>query len=240
MRRSRSGHTLPELLVTSGIVLLLMGLVASILVLSVRATQRVDTGVDVQLQAHSWLDRMASDLARCARHRFFPNRCELDIFQCRELFNFDPSRGYDPATRTAEIQVAFPPGTPEAGWETPLAAFNFDRSEVLQVVPSGGRRLRLRFVTPPSAGDRVLVEYPVNHLVVWWREPETGLVRREHRDSTGATTVEVLNPAGRQPRILCQELGFEDPLPRVARIRIAVTGDRGVHWQDSLDVSLDG
>jgi len=240
MRGSRRGHTLPELLVTSGIVLILMGLVASILVLSVRATQRVDTGVDAQLQAHSWLDRMASDLAGSARHRFFPNRCELDVFQCREPFRFDPAVGYNPATRTAEVQVAFPPGTPDQGWESPLAAFNFDHSEVLGVTPTGGRSLRLRFATPPSAGDRVLVEYPVNHLVVWRREPETGLLRREQRDSTGATAVEVLNPEGRQPRILCQQLTFEDPLPRVVRIRIAVTGERGVHWQDSLDVSLDG
>ncbi len=238
MRTSRRGHTLPELLVTSAIVLLLIGLVASILVISVRSSQRVDTGVDLQLQAHSWLDRLASDLAGCARHRFFADRCELDVFQCRELVRFDPSSGYDAATRTAELQVAFSLGTPEKGWETPLAAFNFDRSEVLQIAPTGGRGLRLRFPTAPSTGDRILLEYPVNHLVVWWREPETGLVRREQRDSTGGTSVEVLNPAGRRPQILCQGLTFEEPLPRVARIGISVTGEQGAHWQDSLDVSL--
>jgi hypothetical protein len=33
-------------------------------------------------------------------------------------------------------------------------------------------------------------------------------------------------------------LSFEEPLPRVARIRIGVLGERDSAWQDSLDVSL--
>jgi hypothetical protein len=98
--------------------------------------------------------------------------------------------------------------------------------------------VRLRFPSHPSPGDRILVEYPVNHLVVYQREPETGLLTREVRDSAGSTHREFLNPPERRPRALCQTLSFEEPLPRVARIRIGVLGERDSAWQDSLDVSL--
>jgi len=59
MRTRPTGHTLIELLVTSAIVLLMLGLVAAILTISARSGARLDAGVDLHLQAQSWLDRMA-------------------------------------------------------------------------------------------------------------------------------------------------------------------------------------
>ena len=238
MRTRPTGHTLIELLVTSAIVLLMLGLVAAILTISARSGARLDAGVDLQLQAQSWLDRMAGDLAASSRHRFFANRCELDVFSRSELFRFEPGAGYEASSRTLTWEASFPVGTPDEGFETPLAAFNFEKGEVLQASAPGGATVRLRFPSHPSPGDRILVEYPVNHLVVYQREPETGLLTREVRDSAGSTHREFLNPPERRPRALCQTLSFEEPLPRVARIRIGVLGERDSAWQDSLDVSL--
>ncbi len=238
MRARPGGHTLAELLVTSAIVLLMLGLVAAILTISARSGARLDAGVDLQLQAQSWLDRLAGDLAASSRHRFFPNRCELDLFARSELFRFEPGTGYAASTRTLLWEASVPVGAPDEGYETPLAAFNFEKGEVLEATALGGTKVRVRFPSPPSTGDRILVEYPVNHLVVYHRDPETGLLSREMRDSAGNTHREVLNPPHRRPQALCQGLDFEEPMPRVARIRIAVLGERGAAWQDSLDVSL--
>ncbi len=238
MRTRPTGHTLIELLVTSAIVLLMLGLVGAILTISARSGARLDAGVDLQLQAQSWLDRMAGDLAASSRHRFFANRCELDVFTRSELFRFEPGPAYQASSRTLTWEASFPVGTPDEGFETPLGAFNFEKGEVLEASTPGGATLRLRFPSPPSPGDRILVEYPVNHLVVYQRDPETGLLSREVRDSAGSTQRELLNPPERRPRARCQTLSFEEPLPRVARIRITVLGERDSAWQDSLDVSL--
>lgn len=238
MRRAR-GHTLPELLVTSAIVLLLFGLVAVVLSIASRSHQRMDARVDLQIEAQDWLNRIGDDLSSSGRRRLFPNRCEIEVFGRSELLRFqnaDPFR-YDAGTREALVELTVPLGTPEAGWETGLAAFNFDRGETLVARQEGPRLVRLRFPTPPVEGDRILVEYPVNHLLVYWREPETGLLRREIRDSAGATTVEILNPSDRRPFIRCEALEFAEPATELVRISVQARGEAAQAWQDSLDVS---
>lgn len=236
MRRPRA-HTLPELLVTSAIVLLLFGLVAVVLSIASRSHERMDARVDLQLEAQDWLNRVGDDVAAGARHRLFPDRCEIDVFGRSELLRFGEDFRYDAAAREAVIELDAPLGTPEAGWETALAAFNFDKGETLEARQEGPNRVRLRFRTAPTEGDRILVEYPVNHLLVYWREPDTGLLRRELRDSLGATRVEVLNPPDRRPAIRCERLQFAEPTTEVVRITVRALGPTGQSWQDSLDVS---
>lgn len=238
MRRP-GGHTLPELLVTSTIVLLLFGLVALVLSIASRSHQRMDARVDLQLEAQDWLNRIGDDLSAGARRRLFPDRCEVEVYGRSELLRFragDPFQ-YDPGTREAVLDLAFPVGTAARGWETSLVAFNFDRGETLEARQEGPRRVRLRFPTAPVTGDRILVEYPVNHLLVYWREPATGLVRREVRDSLGATTVEILNPPDRRPFVRCEALEFAQPAVEVVRITARARGEAGQEWQDSLEVS---
>lgn len=238
MRRPRA-HTLPELLVTSAIVLLLFGLVAVVLSIASRSHQRMDARVDLQIESQDWLNRLGDDLSAGARHRLFPDRCEIEIFGRSELLRFrngDPFR-YDAGTREALVELSAPLGTPDAGWETALAAFNFDRGEALEARQEGPRHVRLRFPTPPVEGDRIVVEYPVNHLLVYWREPATGILRRELRDSGGATTVELLNPPDRRPVIRCEALEFAEPATEVVRVRVRALGESGQAWQDGLDVS---
>lgn len=236
MRRPRA-HTLPELLVTSAIVLLLFGLVAVVLSIASRSHQRMDARVDLQLEAQDWLNRLGDDLSAGARHRLFPDRCEIDVFGRSELLRFGQEFRYDAGTREAVVELAAPLGTPETGWETVLVAFNFDKGETLEARQEGPRTVRLRFPTAPSEGDRILVEYPVNHLLVYWREPDAGLLRRELRDSLGATTVEILNPPDRRPAIRCESLQFSEPATEVVRITVRAAGGTGQSWQDALDVS---
>lgn len=237
MRRSRA-HTLPELLVTSAIVLLLFGLVAVVLSLAASSHRRTDARVDLQLQAQGWLNRLGDDLAAGARSRLFPDRCEIEVFSRSELVRFRTPAPFrcEPGAREAVVELGFPLGVPEPGWEFPVAAFNFDRGEALQAAREGARSLRLRFPTAPSEGDRILLEYPVDHLLVYRREPSTGLLRRELRNSLGETEVEVLNPPDRRPAVGCEALQFSQPAAGVVRITVRA-GSGSERWQDSLEVS---
>lgn len=237
--RRRPGHSLPELLITSVVVLLLLSVVAIVLSLAMRSRDRVDARVDLQLAAQEWLNRMADDLSAGARRRLFQDRCEIDVFQQAELLRFRaaPPFRYDAARGEALLDLGAPLGQPEPGWESSLAAVDFDRGQVLGVAPSGPSQLRLTFPEPPAEGDRVLVEYPVNHLLVYWREPATGVLRREWRDSAGATRLEVLNPPDRAPWVACERLAFTQVGVAVVRIELGVRGAGGATWRETLDIS---
>lgn len=235
------GHTLPELLVTSTVVLLLFGLIAIVLTIAARSQSRLDHRVDLQLEAQEWLSRLGDDLGGSARRRLFPGRCEMDSYARSELFRFDPASPdvqYDAAQKQAVFTLAHPVGEPEPGWEIPISAFNFDRGEVLTATRVDATHVRVTFPTAPQTGDRVLLEYPVNHLLVYWLDPATGVLRRELRDSSGSTAVELLNPPDRNPRVYCDGLELSEPQPEVVRIQVKARDDSGQAWTDKLDVSV--
>jgi hypothetical protein len=223
------------------VVLVLLGLLALALQKSAETCRQIDRRLDLQLEAQSWLERMAADLQGSARQRLYPERCEMDIFSRSDLVAFDPkdpALAFDPETRRAVLTLSAPLGTPEEGWRIPLAAYNFERSEQVAVRPLDERRLELTFASAPQKGDRILVEYPVDAEVAYWREAESGVLWREARDSQGATDLEALNPPGRQPRVLCQALAFNQPGPGRVAMSVTARSPDGQSWSASLEMTL--
>ncbi|HXE72450.1 MAG TPA: hypothetical protein VNO81_07285, partial [Candidatus Nitrosotenuis sp.] len=216
-------------------------LLAGVLSLSSSAYSRLDTRVGLQLAAQAWLEAMAADLEAGARQRLFPGRCEVDLVARSDLFRFDPKDGavvYDPVAQTALLSLSAPLGDPGEAWRLPLSAFNFDRGERLVAEALGGRQVRVRFPTPPRPGDRILVEYPVNDEIAWWREEETGVLWREWRDSSGATVLQAQNPVQARPRVLCQALSFSNPGAGRVLVETVAGTLEGQRWAARLEVYL--
>ncbi|MEW6279443.1 MAG: hypothetical protein AB1758_12510, partial [Candidatus Eremiobacterota bacterium] len=209
----RRGWTLPEVMIAGSLALILFGLVAAVFHYTVGASNQTYVHLDVQLSCQEWLTRMADDVAQGQDRRLFANRCEVDILSYSELVRFDsndPEQVYDPSARTLGLQLKVPLGQPEPPWNTAPAAYNFDQGARLEVRSLDSARIELVFPGPPRQGDRLVLNYPVQNLVTYWLDESTGRLHREERDSQGRTTLEVLNPAGRSPDILCRGLRFTD------------------------------